>query len=167
MKKIIQNYWQQLQPREKMVLGWGSLVVGLILFYALLLQPWHKAIDHMEGTLPVLRGNLVWMRHQSEQISSGATSANSVNLKGRDQSLLSVLEQTAKVSRVQGAIVQMIPGQSDSEVRVVLEEVNFNQWVNWVDVLFQQYAVSVKQVTAERDDEAPNVAEVRMTFERN
>ncbi|MFT5572473.1 MAG: general secretion pathway protein M [Cryomorphaceae bacterium] len=166
MKKLILDYWHQLQVRERLVLGWGGLAVGLILFYAVLWQPWHKAIDHMEMALPDLRSNLVWMRQQSELIKSGVTTSSSVNLKGRSQSLLSVIEQTAKASSVRDAIQQMVPGQSDTEVRVILEEVSFNNWVKWVDLLFRQYGVNIKQVSAERDDEQPNIAEIRMTFER-
>jgi general secretion pathway protein M len=166
VKKIILDYWQQLQARERLVLAWGGLAVGLILFYALLWQPWHKAIDHMEAALPALRSNLVWMRQQSELIKSGVTTSSSANLKGRGQSLLSVIEQTAKATSVRDAIQQMVPGQSDGEVRVVLEEVSFNNWVNWVDLLFRQYGVNIKQVSAERDDDQPNIAEIRMTFER-
>lgn len=164
-KKIIEH-WQQLNARERIVLGCGSVLVGIILFYALLWQPWHRAIDTMQNAMPGLRANLVWMRQQSELINSGVNLSGKANVKGQGQSLLSVLEQTAKARRVQGAIVQMSPGQNDSEVRVVLEEVDFNRWVQWVDMLFQQYAVSVVQASVERDDDQPNVAEIRMTFAR-
>lgn len=166
MKELISNYWKGLQTRERLVLGWGGFFVSIILFYALIWQPWHKAIEHMEGSLPALRENLVWMRQQSELLQkSGATSAGSA-VRGQGQSLLSVIEQTAKANAVRAAIQQMAPGQSGREVRVVLEEVNFNQWVKWVDVLFRHYGVSIKQVTAEREDDEVNLAEIRMTFER-
>jgi len=79
---------------------------------------------------------------------------------------LAVIEKTAKTAKVKKAIQQMVPGKNRNEVRVVLEEANFNLWVQWVDVLFKQYNVQIKQVTAERDDDAPNIAEIRMTLER-
>ena len=163
----IQKYWRELQPRERLVLGWGGLLVALILFYALILQPWHRAISSMESALPNLRGNLVWMRQQAELIESGVGLSNKSNRTEGGQSLLSVLEKTAKDSKVQGAIVQVTPGQSGREVRVVLEDVNFNQWVRWVDILFQQYDVRTKQVSAERDEDRPNIAEIRVIFERS
>lgn len=166
MKETIINYWKGLQPRERVILSWGSLLVALILFYALIWQPWHKAISHMESSLPALRENLVWMRQQAEVLQNGGASNSGAQVRGREQSLLSVIEQTAKANAVRGAIQQMVPGQSDREVRVVLEGVNFNQWVKWVDVLFRQYGVNVTQVTAEREDDEPNTAEIRMTFER-
>lgn len=166
MKKLISNYWRELQPRERILLGWGGVLVVFILFYALIWQPWHKAIDHMELSLTDLRQNLVWVRQQSEMVKSGKTTDAVRSRKGQGQSLLSIIEQTAKASAVRQAIQQMVPGQSDDEVRLVLEEVNFNQWVKWVDVLFRQYGVNIKQVTAERDEDQPNIAEIRMTFER-
>ena len=77
-----------------------------------------------------------------------------------------MIEQTAKASRVREAIQQLVPNSKENEVRVVLEQANFNQWVRWVDTLIKDYGVNVKQLSAERDEDAPNVAEIRITFER-
>jgi len=165
MANAVQTFWKQLERREQLILIWGSVAVVAILFYSLIWQPWHKAIAHMESAIQPTRTNLVWMKQQAELVKNGAANVVS-NTKGRNQSLLSVIEQTAKAANVRKAIQQMVPGQSSSEVRVVLEEANFNQWVQWVDVLFKQYSVQIKQVTAEREDGAPNIAEIRVTFER-
>lgn len=164
--EIIKNYWAQLEAREKLVLGWGGLLVFLILFYALLLQPLYKAIAYMEGSIQLQRENLVWIRQQSELIKNGGVT-KAVAVRGAGQSLMSVVEQTAKSTQVRDAIQQMVPGQNESEVRVVLEGANFNRWVTWIDVLFQQYGVTVEQVSAEREEDKPNVAEIRVTFQRN
>lgn len=149
-----------------MILGWGAVLVFLILFYAIIWQPWHKAIAHMETAVQPLRTNLVWMKQQAELIENGGGSSTQQKVKGANQSLLSVIEQTAKTTRVRKAIQQMVPGRTPNEVRVVLEEADFNQWVKWIDLLFKQYGVQIKQVTAEREDDAPNIAEIRLTFER-
>lgn len=162
----IKKYWAGLQPRERIILTFGSLIVSIILLYALLFQPWYKALNHMETALPDLRTNLVWMRQQSQALKDGSVKQKAPKLQGRGQSLLSVVEQTAKRAQVSQAIQQMTPAQNNTEVRVVLDEVNFNQWLRWVDELYKRYGVDIKQVTAERDDDRPNIAEVRVTFIR-
>jgi len=161
----IKKYWQELESRERLMLSWGSLIVGAILFYALIWQPWHRAISHMESVIEPLRTNLVWMRQQSEHLSSGGAVTKS-QAKGVNESLLSILEKTAQQYNVRGAIQQLVPAQQGKQVSVVLEEANFNQWVRWIDVLLTQYAVTISQLTAERDDDKPNIAEIRVTFER-
>jgi general secretion pathway protein M len=163
----IKKYWTGLQPRERLVLAIGGIVVSLILMYALLVQPWHKALNHMEAALPGLRTNLIWMRQQSQAMKTGSIKQSAPKLQGQGQSLLSVVEQTAKRAKVSKAIQQMTPAQNSTEVRVVLDGVNFNQWLRWVDELYKRYGVDIKQVTAERDEDEPNIAEIRVTFIRS
>ena len=159
-------YWQGLQERERIVVVAGGIAVVLILFYWSIWRPWHAALDHMERVVQPLRTNLVWMRQQSENLKSSGGVSPAQSYQGTNQSLLSVVEQSAKRANVSPAIQQMVPAQEGGEVRVVLEGVNFNQWVRWIDDLFKRYGVDVKQVTAERDDDKPNVAEIRVTFVR-
>lgn len=166
MSNVFKEYWQGLQPRERLILGLGGVLVFLIFFYALIWQPWHKAISFMETSVQPMRENLVWMRQQADLINSGGGLASERKYKGSKKSLLSVIEQTAKQTQVRSFIQQMVPAQDKKEVRVILEEANFNQWVRWVDVLFKQYGVNIKQVSAESDGEEPNIAEIRVTFIR-
>lgn len=166
MQNIIKLKWAQLEQRERLVLGWGAFIVAAIIFYAFIWQPWHRAIEHMEQALQPRRESLVWMRQQAEIIEKGPARNSAANFKGMSESLLSVIETTARVSKVRESIQQMVPSSNGDEVRVVLEEANFNNWVRWIDVLIKDYGVTVKQLSAERDEDSPNVAEIRITFER-
>ena len=163
---ILKNYWQQLEVRERLVLGWGMVIVSLIIFYTLIWQPWHKALASMENDIQAYRQNLVWMQQQAEILSGGAGQQAQNAKPQSNESLLSIVEKTAKANKVGKSIQQMVPTSSDSQVRVVLEEADFNQWLRWIDQLFKQYDVNIKQLSAERDDSAPNLAEIRITFER-
>lgn len=166
MMDDIKKYWASLQPRERLILVLGGIVVSAILLFASLFQPWHKALNHMEVALPGLRTNLVWMRQQSEALKNGAVAQAVTPSLEPGQSLLSVVERTAKQAGVSAAIQQMTPAQNNTEVRVVLDQVDFNKWLIWIDSLYKKYGVDIKQVTAERDDERPNIAEIRITFVR-
>jgi general secretion pathway protein M len=162
----IKNYWLGLQARERTVLGCGALVVAVILIYALLFQPLYRAIAHMEQVLPSLRSNLVWMRQTNQMLESGSDLGVIQESAGAGESLLSVLESTARRANIRKSIQQMVPTQNNSEVRVVLEDADFNQWLFWVDTLYKMNGVDISQMTAERDDDRPNIAEIRVTFVR-
>ncbi len=166
MKKALIDFWSQLESRERMIVSIGSIIVVLILFYALILQPWHRAISHMEQVLPNKRTDLVWMREQAKFLSDGSIKRTTNQVKGGNQSLLSILEQTARQNNVRQSIQQMVPGRNANEVSVVLEQANFNQWVRWIDALFIQYGVNITQLTAEKTDDEPNIADIRVTFDR-
>ena len=163
---VIIEYWQELQPRERTVLSFGAVFGSCFIFYVLIWQPWHAAIDHMERVLPYKRIDLIWMRQQSETIVNGSAVNKIDQIKGENQSLLAVIEQTAKTSGVQKAIQQMIPQQDEQEVSVVLEETSFNKWLQWVDILKNEYAVNIKQLSADRDAKLADTAEIRVTFTR-
>ena len=171
MKDTIINYWLQLEKRERWILGLGGVLVSFILFYALILKPWHRALSEMSDRVPSLRENLVWMMQASEMVQNGNV-VNTVRAsKDVNKSLLSVVEQTARTSKVNKFIQQMVPGNNIKtnveQVNVVLEEANFNQWVRWVDDLANNYAVNIKQVSIESETDEPNIVELRVTFERD
>ena len=161
----IKRYWMQLESREQLILGWGTVIVALILFYALIWQPWHKAIDYMERVIPEMRADLVWVRQHGEILSNGSKALEQ-KYKGADQSLLSVIETTAKKYNVRDAIQQMTPTQNDTQVKIVFENVDFNNWIKWTDFLVVQYGVNVLDANAEKSRHKPNTAEIRVLFER-
>jgi type II secretory pathway component PulM len=162
----LKAYWAELQARERIVLGWGSLIVTAILFYALLLQPLYRAIAHMEMALPGLRSNLVWMRQTDRLLETGSGVIVGQEFEGENESLLSVIEATARKANVRNSIKQMVPDQNNKAVRVVLEEADFNKWLLWIDTLYKRYDVDIQQLSAERDDDKPNIAEIRVVFFR-
>ena len=166
MFESVKKYWFDLEQRERWILALGALIVSLILFYAIIWQPWHKAISEMSDRLPKLRTDLQWMRQQSEIVKNGGVIKAQSNIKGSNESLLSILEKTARANKLDKSIQQITPGQNSREVRVVLEDASFNKWVGWIDLLYKDYLITVKQVTAERDDDTPDIAEFRGTFER-
>lgn len=163
MTDAIKKYWLELEERERMILGGGGIVVALILFYVLIWQPWHKSIDSMKESIQPLRSDLVWVRQHAEIIKNGGPAVD--NKSGKDKSLLSLVESSAKRNKVDKAIQQMVP-TNDDQVRVVLDKADFNNWVKWVDELSVRYGINVVQAKADRDDDKPNTAEVRMTFVR-
>ncbi|RBP49250.1 type II secretion system protein GspM [Arenicella xantha] len=161
------KYWSGLEDRERLTLSVGGIVVLIILFYMSVWRPWHVAIDTMNVSVQALRSNLIWMRQQSDNWAAiGGSGQSGSKFSGADQSLLSVVEKTANRSKLTKSIQQLVPSKDGSEVRVVLDGVDFNVWVTWIDHLYKQYGVDIKQVTAERDEDVPNVAEVRVTFVR-
>lgn len=166
MKDSLMKYWSGLEPRERVVLTVGAALVGLLLFYQFLWAPWHKAINYMEAALIDHRKNLVWIQQQSSLLDESGDYVGVEKVRGAEESLMSVIEKSAGTTGVRDAIQQLSPRQNNTQVSVVLEEVSFNKWVRWIDTLQSVYGVSVNQLSAERENDKPDVAEIRVTFER-
>ncbi len=168
MMNTVKNWWVSLQSRERLILILGSVFVTLLLFYQLIWMPWHRAINNMQGYLERYRTNLVWMQQQGELLKQNGGITPTVAVKGSDQSLMAVVQQTAKANGVSKMIKQMNPRLEGAQVSVVLEETSFSQWVRWVDSLQSDYGVTIVQLAAERESGKPDMAEeVRVTFTRS
>ena len=124
----------------------------------------------MEEALQERRTSLVWMQEQSKLVQNGSLGQSIQVFEGVNQSLLSVVEQSARANEVTQFIQQMTPSSSaqggNEQVDVVLDEANFSQWVRWVDSLYRDYGVNIKQLSADNDSGEPNIVELRVTFER-
>ncbi len=163
----LKKYWADLQPRERLILSWGGVIVAAIMLYAFFFQPLYRSLSAMESSLPELRSNLVWMRQTDQLLENGGLAGARQVVDGASESLLSVIESTARRAKIRKSIQQMVPVKGNAEVRVILEDADFNEWLRWVDILYKQNAVDIRQVTAERDDDKQNIAEIRVTFIRS
>lgn len=166
MSNSIKVYWNSLEARERLVLSWGALIVGCIFFYALLWQPWQQSLSFMEQSVSSMRVNAQWMEQRVQDMKGGIESTSSTPKRGADQSLTSLIERTATQAKVADAIQQIVPDPVTGQVRVVLEGADFNQWVLWVDNLYKNYGVDISQLNVEKEDEKPNLAEIRLSFSR-
>ena len=164
--EFLNNYWKSLEQRERLVLGWGAIFVVVIVVHTFVWQPWRDALNFMEQSVRQMRVDSVWMRQQDELVITGAVSTRQEAARGANQSLLSIIQQTARQANIDKSIQQMVPSQEGEEVRVTLENVDFNRWVGWIDNLYKNYAVDISQLSAEKEDETPNKAEVRVIFVR-
>lgn len=165
--QVIKKWWGQLQPRERSVLLLGSIVVPLILAYLFIFEPWQAAMQHMSRVVPIKRSELAWMREQAEVMRPvNGSSKPRTNFIGKNQSLMSVLQKTANQQGLQKSIKQITPRPENDSVSVLMEDVSFNGWVRWITGLEKKYGVNVVQLSAERDDDKPDIAEIRVRFER-
>ena len=166
MREAVEKFWHDLQPREKWLVGGGAVFCITLLFHQLLWKPWQDSLDFMEEALVGHRTNLAWMQQQAEQLKNGGALPEARGTQGRNQSLMSIIEQSARAAGVRESIQQLMPRENNTQVSVVLEGASFNKWVTWIDMLQNQYGVTISQLNAEREDK-PDVAEIRVTFARD
>ena len=158
--------WQALSTRERVILRCGGGIVLAILMYQFLYRPAHIATQEMQNNIGGLRSNLVWLREQAAHGVGGESQRSGVKTVGNDQSWVAVLESVARANNLEGSIQQLTPGDSENQVRVVLDNASFNGWVKWVSELEQKYGVFVESATVERLSK-PDTAEIRMQLRRN
>ena len=155
--------FEALQPREQVLVAVGGLVAALALVYLLLWQPFALSRDHRAAELARARA----LAAEIEQIGALAqqSHANGGGLVvGPGVSLLSAVDQASK-DGVLGKPLSRVNPDGDNQVRVWVEDAQFDNVVRWMDDLQNRYGVHIDNVAVERRSTAGTV-NARMTLVR-
>jgi len=151
-----------LEPRERMLVYAAAAVVGVILVYAIFIQPLYSKYDKLVDSVDQQRETVQWMQQNAVTIRQlkGAGPAAGQGLAGR--SLLSVADSEARSARLGPALKRVEPEGSDA-VRVWLDGASFDELVGWLEVMSSRYGADVDTITLERA-EAAGLVNARLTL---
>ena len=150
-----------LSLRERVLVGVALLVGGLMIAYLYLWEPKMSELQQLRTvSVPESEQTLAWVRQALETAKSRPAGGRQAIIEGP---LLTVIEQTAEQAGVRMAIKRMQPNQSQA-VRIWMEDVVFDNWLRWVDLLRGQN-VFVERASIVR--EAPGLVTARVTLARS
>ena len=151
-----------LEPRERMLVYAAAAVVGVILVYAIFIQPLYSKYDKLVDSVEQQRETVQWMQQNAVTIRQlkGAGTAAGEGLAGR--SLLSVADSEARSARLGPALKRVEPEGSDA-VRVWLDGASFDELVAWLEVMSSRYGADVDTITLERAEGA-GLVNARLTL---
>lgn len=138
-----------LEPRERILVYAAAAVVGVILVYAIFIQPLYSKYDKLVDSVDQQRETVQWMQQNAVTIRQlkGAGPAAGQGLAGR--SLLSVADSEARSARLGPALKRVEPEGGDA-VRVWLDGASFDDLVGWLEVMSSRYGADVDTITLER-----------------
>ncbi|WP_426358767.1 type II secretion system protein GspM [Pseudocolwellia sp. HL-MZ19] len=152
--------WLELNIREqRLVIAMGSVVLFFILYSAI----WAPLTNNIEAaTKKVERQQelLTWIQ-KSTVIYKSAAGANASN--NRNTSLSSLVNQTAGRNNIE--IARMQP-QGES-IQVWIDEVPFDNLLNWLEHLSQKEGVKVKAIDIAHAEQAGVVKVRRLQLGRS
>lgn len=145
----IKEWLDNLAPRERNLVYAGSVVLAALVLYLALWEPLANGRAQLREQVAAQRETLAWMQGAAAQIQSlrGATQQR----VGTGQSLLALIDQTARQNELSNAVKRIEPGGQDT-VRVWIEDAAFDTLVQWLDLLQQRYGVSVDTITLDREN---------------
>lgn len=143
----MKQYWANLQPRERQTLLGGGIALALILLYGLVIDPFQQELARLETSVEMQTKELAWMRQSSAEVKRLRSSKPAArHVAG--QSLMSMVDASARSSGLSGAIKEIKPeGQG---VKVRLEQVAFDDMLRWFDQLNDKQGVGVTGLVMER-----------------
>ncbi len=154
-------WWLGLQVSERRTLSVGGAALLIILLYFGGWAPLQDDVAQMEKQVHELQAVKRWMEQAAQQASRLQARATTQN-KRSGRSWLSVVDQAAKRGRL-GANLKRLEPDGKSGVKVWLEQASFDDMINWLVGLEQQYGLSVATITIDRQADLGRV-NVRMTL---
>lgn len=143
----MKQYWMSLQPRERYTLLTGGIIVVLLLVYLLLIEPFVLELNSMEQRVASQQEELAWMRAAAAEVQKLRAAGAGRQQADSGQSLLSLIDASAKAQGMGNALKQLSP--TGDKVRVRLEGTSFDTLLRWFGKL-EESGVGVDTLTVER-----------------
>lgn len=149
------NAWQQLEPRQRRLIGLAGLVLAAALVFVWVWEPLAGAREAERERIAQQQALLNWLEAvapMAEDLRDNSHSSR--DLDGR--SLLGLADETARAAGLAGAVARIEP-TGDNEVRVWLEGADFVSVMGWLEAFSRSRPVQVSQLQVDRADGAGQV----------
>ncbi|NOX75293.1 MAG: type II secretion system protein M [Gammaproteobacteria bacterium] len=152
-----------LEPRERYMVLIGAALLIVLLIYVALWEPLVNKVDDLRASTAKQEVTLAWMRGSAQEARRLRGASGGTKPIASGQSLLSLVDRTAKAGRLGDALKRVQP-DGDKKVRVWLEGANFDDLIRWVAQLEQRQGIAVISSVFEAQEEGGRV-DGRLVFE--
>ncbi|OQW94909.1 MAG: hypothetical protein BWK79_04315 [Beggiatoa sp. IS2] len=158
-------WWSQLSLRERYILLIGTLLLGILLGYGWLWEPWLKAQKQLENVVASQQMTLEWMQSAAAEIRQLRNSAKTSSSKTTPISLLSLIDSNIRQSALAKTNKRIEP-KGEHEVQVEFEQVSFTELMRWLGQFYNQQPVQISNISVERQPTVDGV-KARLTLTVN
>lgn len=162
----LRTWYQGLAPRERLAVIVGSIAVIFMLFYYVLWHPLNSSLSDARQRVVSETNQTRWMLGIRDEARLLQSSGNQTQIKGRGDSLLSIVDETSRAGGLGEAVRHIQPDQ-DNKATVSLQQASFNQMLFWLRTLQRDYGITTTEMTLSRDSDTPGNVEARLTLVRN
>ncbi|AHE66507.1 type II secretion system protein GspM [Legionella oakridgensis] len=142
----MKTYWDNLNDRERWMLGVGVVSCFFYLFYLLFYAPLVNAVKERTQQVAEKKETLVWMQQVRRQYKV----SKAPNTLSHTELLTLLAKQLNHPSFQQFPYQLQQTGAED--IQLSFERVPFNVFLNWLWSLNKRYAILIKQFNVERSD---------------
>lgn len=158
------NAWQQLDLRQRRLIGLAALVLVAALLYVWVWEPLAQAREAERERIAQQQALLNWLEAVApvaERLRERGQSSRDLG----DRSLLGLADETARAAGLAGAMTRIEPTGED-QVRVWLEGADFVSVMSWLEEFSRSRPVRVDQFQVDRAGREGQV-NVRVTLVSN
>lgn len=159
----MKDWFDNLEPRERLLVALAAVVVTLALAWLLLIHPLYVAGSQRAERVAQLRSDLARANTLGAEIRALAASGGPrVTQADANQSLMILLERSAREAGLQ---VNQSRPLDTATVRVRFESAPFDTLVRWLGTLASRYGVQADVVSLDKLG-APGMVDAQITLKR-
>lgn len=159
----LKDWFFGLQPRERLIIGAGAILVVLTAIYMLGLAPFYKSVNTLQQAVTAKKADLAWMRSVAGEAQVlGANQPLVATPTG--ESLVVLVDRTAREAGLSSALTGQTPN-GESGIRVRLEGAAFDMAMMWLANLTISHAVDIESATFDRTS-TPGLVNVNLVLNR-
>ncbi|VEG90644.1 type II secretion system protein GspM [Legionella spiritensis] len=151
------SYWQNLNERERWMVGVALITVTAYLFYLFIYSPLTSAVATKSKLLTEKKETLLWMQGIHQQPHTGK-SPESIT----DSKLLTVIASQLGAGSL-GKFPYQLQQTGAGDIQLSFEKVPYTHILKWLWSLTTLYTVSIKQVHIERT-QTPGVIKLTLVI---
>lgn len=136
------GFWEPRTAREKLLLTWGAVALGVIVAYSVLWAPAQEARSHLHETLPAMHRQIAQMTAQADEARALAPAAQGATPTG------GALRDALSASLTQAGIATTQVRLTGEAVQIESKNASFPAWTMWLDEARKQFKVRVTELHA-------------------
>ncbi len=136
------GFWEPRTAREKMLLTWGGVAIGVVVAYSVLWAPAQQGRAHLRETLPAMQHQLAQMTAQADEARALAPAAQGIAPTG------GALRDALAASLTQAGVAATQVRLAGDAVQIEAKNVSFPAWTMWLDDARKQFKVHVTEMHA-------------------
>jgi len=128
---MIQEWWYQLAPRERILVGACAIIVVLALLWTLAVRPLFQGSALLAEQVASKQSQLSNMQELAARVQAGGNSTPSGNRPASTESLVLIIDRTTR-ERALASYLKRNQPESSSSVRLRFEGAPFDELVQWL-----------------------------------
>ena len=126
----LKSHWDGLQTREQQILRHSAVILALLLFYLLIIDPIYSSRDDAEQRLQSTQQAFSVVQQQALDLKA-SSSGPGISVSG---SLLTQVERSAQKEGLRSALKRLQPS-GNNQIQVSLEGASYQQVMQWLSNL--------------------------------
>ncbi len=149
--------FENLETRERLILGLGGLIAALVLLFLLVVEPLLASREQAQQRLAQLSGEHAWLEAHADRVAAARPPQDRqpVTAQTNGGSLLGIVDLSTRRADIHAPMRQARP--RDNGVQVRFEGVDFQKLMGWLGTLEHEQGIAPRQLDITRTTEPGRV----------